>query len=1007
MQFIHNSAGTGTDSVDVYVNSLLVIDNLKFEEASEFMDVPAGAVTTIDITPPASTTPFASFTPTLQTNEKYVAMLTGLQDTTGFAPNPEGLSTALNLLLKSAARDTAIDSTQIEMIFINGVTDAPTVDLISQGNVTLADNIAYGGVSNYVTIAPGSYRMNITSAATNDTLARFDANLTAAKGPAVFFTSGFLTPSSNQNQKPLSLRAALATGDVVEITTAGLARLQFIHNSPDPTLAMIDVYLNNTLMLDNFSFLDATPFDSVSAFPAPTLSIAPSTSTSANEAIANFPLNIVENGTYVAILNGLSNPANFAPNPDGLATTLSLNVKAGARLVPSDTTKTELLMANGITDAPALDIVAQGSGTLANNISYGGLTDYVALTPAAYKVDVLLGDSTATLTTFDVGLDTLARRAGVLFAAGFQNPAANQNGLPIILVAAFADGKVVEFVSGGFARLQVIHNVADSAAATVDVYFNNTLLIDNFTYLDATPFDSVVVVPKAELSVAPKTSLSAAEAFATFNLNLTQGGTYVAIMNGVLNPANFAPNPDSLSTALSINIKSGARELPLDSTKTELFVANGTTDSPALAVIAQGLSPLAASLPYNTFTDYVALTPTATNVDVTTAADTTSPLARFEMTPDSLKGQVGMLFTSGFLNPATNQNSSELSLFAALATGKVIELPKSGVALLQLIHNAPDPALAMVDLYVDTKLIWDNFIFRQATPYISAIADTQRTLAIAPSTSTSSADAIASLKVNLMEDSLYIAILNGVSDSTLFVPNPDTLSTKLSILFKNGIRETALDSTKVEFFIVQGIPDAKPLDFVTLNQGTFVQGAKYGTATGYIATQPANFRLFIRSDQTVSGLIAGFDLAFENIDGEAMVLLTSGFLNPGQNQNGPRFELIGVMSNGTVFTAPKVETVVSVEQDDELLPLDYGLSQNFPNPFNPTTTIRFTLPVKEKVVLKIYNIKGRLVSKLINEEITAGTHLVHFNANNLASGLYFYRLQAGRYSQTRLMTVVK
>jgi hypothetical protein len=99
-------------------------------------------------------------------------------------------------------------------------------------------------------------------------------------------------------------------------------------------------------------------------------------------------------------------------------------------------------------------------------------------------------------------------------------------------------------------------------------------------------------------------------------------------------------------------------------------------------------------------------------------------------------------------------------------------------------------------------------------------------------------------------------------------------------------------------------------------------------------------------------------------------------------------------------------TLVSVE-DGEQLPLEFKLEQNYPNPFNPSTTIRFTLPEKEFVTLKIYDVMGDEVAVLLNEEKETGAHSTEFDASRLASGTYFYKLQAGNNIETRKMILLK
>jgi hypothetical protein len=88
-------------------------------------------------------------------------------------------------------------------------------------------------------------------------------------------------------------------------------------------------------------------------------------------------------------------------------------------------------------------------------------------------------------------------------------------------------------------------------------------------------------------------------------------------------------------------------------------------------------------------------------------------------------------------------------------------------------------------------------------------------------------------------------------------------------------------------------------------------------------------------------------------------------------------------------------------------PGTFVLEQNYPNPFNPTTVVRYQLPVASSVKLTIYDVLGREVSVLVNEKKNAGTYEVKFDAAGLSSGVYFYRLEAGSYIQTRKLMLLK
>jgi len=92
---------------------------------------------------------------------------------------------------------------------------------------------------------------------------------------------------------------------------------------------------------------------------------------------------------------------------------------------------------------------------------------------------------------------------------------------------------------------------------------------------------------------------------------------------------------------------------------------------------------------------------------------------------------------------------------------------------------------------------------------------------------------------------------------------------------------------------------------------------------------------------------------------------------------------------------------------DITTPIEFELSQNYPNPFNPSTTINFSIPEGSQVSLKIYNSLGQEIKTLVNRFMEAGVHTANFNAVGLNSGMYFYRLDAGEFTQVRKMTLIK
>jgi hypothetical protein len=92
---------------------------------------------------------------------------------------------------------------------------------------------------------------------------------------------------------------------------------------------------------------------------------------------------------------------------------------------------------------------------------------------------------------------------------------------------------------------------------------------------------------------------------------------------------------------------------------------------------------------------------------------------------------------------------------------------------------------------------------------------------------------------------------------------------------------------------------------------------------------------------------------------------------------------------------------------EDNIPNHYALQQNYPNPFSPSTTIKFGIPSSELVTLKVYDLTGREVAVLMNEQKRAGSYTIRFDADKLAAGVYFYRLEARALREIRKMLLVR
>ena len=232
------------------------------------------------------------------------------------------------------------------------------------------------------------------------------------------------------------------------ISSSSTARVQVIHNSADVLADPVDVYINGTLAIDNFAFRAATPFIDLPADVTLNIGIAPGNSTSVNDTLKNFPVVLAAGEKYVVFANGVLT-SGYAPNPDGRNIDFTLFVKTQARETATGS-DVDIFVLHGSTDAPTVDVKAREAGNLVlvDDAAYGDITPYFTVPANNYTLDLYLSDGTTLVGSFIAPLSALGGNSLTVFASGFLNPSANQNGAPFGLFAALANGTVVQLLSG-------------------------------------------------------------------------------------------------------------------------------------------------------------------------------------------------------------------------------------------------------------------------------------------------------------------------------------------------------------------------------------------------------------------------------------------------------------------------------------------------------------------------------------------------------------------------------
>lgn len=782
--------------------------------------------------------------------------------------------------------------------------------------------------------------------------------------------------------RSLVLSLLLATAG--SVANAQTAELQVIHNCADPVADSVDVYVDGLIAIDNFAFRNATGFLTLPAGVDIHVGIAPKTSTSVSDTLVNYTINLASGQRYVAIASGVLNPGSFAANPDGRATGFNLLVRDNIRDAAASSGEVDFIVLHGATDAPTVDVIPQSSATaLVAGAAYTDITSYLTVPAAAYRLNITpAGDNSTIVASYNVDLSTLGGGAAVVFASGFLNPAANQNGPAFGLFAALPNGTVVEFSLNTNARVQVIHNAADPAAAVVDVYGNSDPLIPDFAFRTATPFIDVPAGVDITIGIAPGTSTSVNDTIPGLSttVNLTAGQTYVVIANGVTAPGSFAANPDGRPINFGLFLKTTVRESATDGSNVDFFVLHGATDAPTVDVIPQSsAAPLVDNAAYGDITGYLSVPASQYFLNITPGSDNSTIVASYNVDLSSLGGGSAVVFASGFLDPAANQNGEAFGIYAALANGTVVAFPLNTNARVQVIHNSADPAAAVVDVYGNSNPLIPDFAFRTATPFIDVPAGVDITIGIAPGTSTSVNDTIPGLSttVNLTAGQSYVVIANGVTAPASFAVNPDGRPTGFALYVKPAVREAGTDGGNVDFFAFHGATDAPTVDVIARGVATLVDDAAYGDFTGYLSVPAALYTLDV-TPAAGSPVVASFAADLSTLGGGSAVVFASGFLDPTTNQNGEAFGLFAALANGTVVPFTNTTGI-----DESNIRFATGI---FPNPANNRIQVGLQVKNAANAQVQVTDVTGRIV--LNRQAYLVDNQLLSLDIDQLPGGVY-------------------
>jgi len=620
LQVIHNASFDAAQVVDIYINGSKTAetDDLNYRDATPYLDVINGQSAIIKVAEPSSTGPddkvLAEFTTqSIDAGRDYVAILTGVIN-----PPGEMFTTffGYDIDLKSYDVEGAADKTQSQEYLVNifhGITDAPSINLTAydeeSNSIPLATGLSYGKSTGFKGLSEGIYELRVTSPLLpGQTLLTYNIKADSDNfGQSdIFFASGFLNPGSqpvaNSSDYEFALFAASADGTVVELPveqTLEYAYIQVIHNSPDPAVETVDIYINDILLdqFDDLSFRNATAFIPIPVGQENIIKVTPSDATDSEDGkLFEITAPSLDVDTYhIAMAQGVVG-TGFQEHEMGRD--ISFKIAFYETLAqPVTNTNSGLVVGHGATDAPNVDIYTDiGGSALISGLEYGMATEFLEV--PADDINLTLtsaGNNQEIIGTYSIPLNSYTGMSSFVFASGFVSVEDEADGTidPSLrgfgLFVANSDGVIAELEKveePEIAYVQIIHNSPDQAIGTIDIYIDGEPYseLDDFSFRQATsyipvPIDNPIVTVAESTSTGPDDKVI--NQF-PFEVTLEEGMEYIAMISGV-NQLSSYELPNGRLRATRTELSEGRINAKTDG-YFDFRVFHGSTDAPLIDV---------------------------------------------------------------------------------------------------------------------------------------------------------------------------------------------------------------------------------------------------------------------------------------------------------------------------------------------------------------------------------------------------------------------------------------
>jgi hypothetical protein len=558
------------------------------------------------------------------------------------------------------------------------------------------------------------------------------------------------------------------------------------------------------------------------------------------------------------------------------------------------------------------------------------------------------------------------------------------------------------------AKIQIVHNSPDYIIDTVDVWANDVKIANDLVFRKSTlslTIDSGDYV----ITVSKKFSTDSSALFSLLKVEgfrVDTSKTYLAFISGVVDTSMYASNPNGVDHSLSF-VSSEVSRLAATN-QIDLSFFNGTPDASQWdlnEIGLPGLVKIGDDIAYGSFSPITALASSNSMFNIA-SADSSIIVGAYRFNATGLSTKVACIFSSGVMDTISNPNQAALNKFyVVLNTGAVLPL----VLLtrdIQIIHNSADLANDSLDLYINGSLVWDNMAFREATVFLKQKALESGSIAFAPKSSISVADAFNTLTIPVSVDSStnYYFIASGLTGNGYEV-NPNGKSTAFSISQYKGARKNALIAKNVDLLYFHGVTDLQATTCRAEGQVQFLsKDDTYGGFHGYGAhTAQDNLKTDLKDAVTGNTLYTGF-LNLAAHQGQAGLAFSSGFLNANDttNQNGDTLIMFVVWPDGDVDSIAPTKPNTGLFEN-RIVAKNIEL---YPNPADELFAINFDAANRSTMTVTVKDIMGKTI-QLSNHKTTLGTNNIVINSSDFNAGVYFVTLSTNGESITKKVSVLK